>query len=227
MSGSIIDALARANARVTMGLARIAAIALAVIAAVTFGDVVGRYFFHAPFAFTVELTQMAMGLVVYLGVGLVTHEDAHISADVVVLRLPPRLRALLALATNLLALGFLAAMVWRLWLQAEFLRAKGDTTMVWQVPLWPVAVAIAAGSLLLLTGVMLHLIRAWQALANAEGNLCPQRRRSLIANRSAGLPAWIRHCWRFQSWCCCSCCSGRACRSASRWGCRRFSARCC
>ena len=43
--------------------------------------------------------------------------------------------------TNLLALGFLAVMVWRLWLHAEFLRDKGDTTMVWSVPLWPVAFA--------------------------------------------------------------------------------------
>jgi TRAP-type C4-dicarboxylate transport system permease small subunit len=168
MNGSIIDALARANGRVAMGLARIAAVALAVIAVVTFGDVVGRYFFHAPFAFTVELTQMAMALVVYFGVGLVTHEDAHINADVVILRLSPRLRALLALATNLLALGFLTIMVWRLWLQAEFLRAKGDTTMVWQVPLWPVAVAVAAGSVLLLTGVLLHLIGAWRALSNPQ-----------------------------------------------------------
>jgi TRAP-type C4-dicarboxylate transport system permease small subunit len=168
MNGSIIDVLAHANGRVATGLARIAAVALAVIAAVTFGDVVGRYFFHAPFAFTVELTQMAMALVVYFGVGLVTHEDAHISADVVILRLPPRLRALFGVATNLLALAFLAVMVWQLWLQAEFLRAKGDTTMVWHVPLWPVVVAIAAGSVLLLTGVLLHLIGAWQALSNRE-----------------------------------------------------------
>src|SRR5436853_6188470 len=136
MDGSMIDALARANGRVSLWLARIAAAALAVIAVVTFGDVIGRYFFHRPFAFTVELTQIAMALVVYFGVGLVTHEDAHISADVVVLRLRPRLRALMALATNLLAVAFVAVMVWQLWLQAEFLWAKGDTTMVWHVPLW-------------------------------------------------------------------------------------------
>src|SRR5262245_44738259 len=105
MGSPIINGLAGTNGRVAMWLARIAACALAVIAAVTFGDVIGRYFFHTPFAFTVELTQMAMGLVVYFGVGLVTHEGAHISADVVTLRLPPRLRALFALATNLLALG--------------------------------------------------------------------------------------------------------------------------
>src|SRR5213079_1815599 len=111
---SFLDALARANGRASLWLARIAAVALAVIALVTFGDVVGRYFFHASFPFTVELTQMAMALVVYFGVGLVTHENAHISADVVTLRLPTRLRALLAILTNLLALAFLALMVWRL-----------------------------------------------------------------------------------------------------------------
>src|SRR5207247_10338899 len=134
----------------TMWLARIAMVALAVIAVVTFCDVVGRYFFHAPFAFTVELTSFAMAVIVFFGVGLVTHEDAHISADVVTLRLPARLRSLFATITNLLALAFLAIMVWQLWLQAEFLYGKGDTTMVWQVPLWPVAVAIAAGAVLLL-----------------------------------------------------------------------------
>jgi len=168
MTAPIFDLLVRANGRVAMWLARVAACALAVIAAVTFGDVVGRYFFHAPFAFTVELTQMAMAVVVYFGVGLVTHEDAHISADVVTLRLPPRLRALFALVTNLVALAFLAVVVWRLWLQAEFLFAKGDTTMVWTLPLWPIAFAVAAGSVLFLTGVFLHLVGAWAAFSNPQ-----------------------------------------------------------
>ena len=174
MNGSIVGAFARANGRVAMWLARIAAVALAIIAVVTFGDVIGRYFFHAPFAFTVELTQIAMGIVVYFGVGLVTHEDAHISADVVTLRLPPRLRSLFATITNLLALAFLAIMVWQLWLQAEFLYGKGDTTMVWTVPLWPVAFAIAVGSVFYLTGVLLHLIRAFGSMTDPESRSTPQ-----------------------------------------------------
>jgi TRAP-type C4-dicarboxylate transport system permease small subunit len=160
--------LTHANGRVTLWLARVASVALVVIAAVTFTDVIGRYFFQAPFPFTVELTQLAMAIVVYFGVGLVTHEDAHINADVVTLRLPPRGRALLALITNLLALGFLAVMVWRLWVQADFLFAKGDTTMVWAVPLWPFAFAVAFGSLFLLTGVLLQLLHAWVRLTGVE-----------------------------------------------------------
>jgi TRAP-type transport system small permease protein len=163
-----MTSLTRGNGRVTLWLARVASVALVVIAAVTFIDVIGRYFFQASFPFTVELTQLAMAIVVYFGVGLVTHEDAHINADVVTLRLPPRGRALFALITNLLALGFLAVMVWRLWVQADFLFAKGDTTMVWAVPLWPFAFAVAFGSLFLLTGVLLQLLPAWARLTGVE-----------------------------------------------------------
>ena len=99
-----------------------------------------------------------MALIVYFGVGLVTHKTRHIVVDVVTLRLPERCARMLGLVTNVLSLGFLAVMVWRLWLQANFLFAKGDTTMVWNVPLWPVAFAVAAGSIFLLTGVVLHLL---------------------------------------------------------------------
>ncbi|TMJ76936.1 MAG: TRAP transporter small permease [Alphaproteobacteria bacterium] len=165
---SFLDALARANGRASLWLARLAAVALAIIALVTFGDVIGRYFFHAPFAFTVELTQMLMAIVVFFGVGLVTHEDAHISADVVTLRLPPRWRAAVAAVTNLLALCFLAILTWRLWGHAEFLYGKGDTTMVWTVPLWPVAFAVALGSVFYLTGVFLHLLDSMRRVEEPE-----------------------------------------------------------
>src|SRR3954454_12714559 len=168
MNGSIVAALMRANGRVALWLARIASVALAIIAAVTFVDVVGRYFFNAPFAFTVELTQLAMAIVVYFGVGLVTHEDAHINADVVTLRLPPRGRALFALVMNLLASSFLVLVVWRLWVQADFLRGKGDTTMVWTVPLWPFAFAVAFGSIFLLTGVALQVLHSWARVRGVE-----------------------------------------------------------
>jgi TRAP-type C4-dicarboxylate transport system permease small subunit len=162
MHGSIFDRFVQANGRVAAWLARIAMCALALIAVVTFCDVVSRKLFNAPFAVTVELTSFAMAVIVFFGVGLVTHEDAHISADILTLRLLPRLRALFAIITNLLALGFLALMSWRLWLYADMLLEKGDSTQVWNIPLWPVALAVAFGSLFLLTGVLLHLIGAWR-----------------------------------------------------------------
>jgi TRAP-type C4-dicarboxylate transport system permease small subunit len=161
MSDRLTAMLAHANERATLFLARISAAALAVIALTTFCDVIGRYFFHAPFSFTVELTEMGMAVLVYFGIGLVTHENGHISADFLVSRLPPKLGALLAVVTNLLALGFVGLTIWQLWLHAFYLLQKGDLTQNWRVPLWPVAFAAAFGSLFLLTGVLLQLIAAW------------------------------------------------------------------
>jgi TRAP-type C4-dicarboxylate transport system permease small subunit len=164
MRSRLIDTLARANGRVTLWLAWIGAAALAIVALATFCDVIGRYFFHAPFSFTVELTEMGMAVLVYFGIGLVTHENGHISADFLTARLPPKLAALLAVVTNLLALGFVGLVIWRLWLHADYLLQKGDLTQNWRVPLWPVAFAVAFGSLFLLTGVLLQLIAAWMIL---------------------------------------------------------------
>ena len=64
--------------------------------------------------------------------------------------------------------AFLVLMVWRLWVQADFLRDKGDTTMVWTVPLWPFAFAVAFGSIFLLTGVLVQLLHAWARFRGVE-----------------------------------------------------------
>jgi TRAP-type C4-dicarboxylate transport system permease small subunit len=154
------------NGRVTTWLARISAFILAVLAVLTFLDVVGRYFFNSPFTFTVEFTELAMGLIVYLAVGLTTHNNEHISVDVVTLRLRERMRALLEFITGILALGFLVLMIWRVWLQADLLLTKGDTTPVKGWPIWPVAFVMAAGGVFFLTGV---LVRAGDALGRAMG----------------------------------------------------------
>lgn len=99
-----------------MWLARIAAVVLALVATITFLDVFARYLFLKPFSFTVELTEFGMALIVFLAVGLVTHENAHINVDVVTLRLSDKARAVLALVTNAIALVYLVILVWRLWI---------------------------------------------------------------------------------------------------------------
>jgi C4-dicarboxylate transporter DctQ subunit len=156
----------RWNRRAAAVLAYIAAAVLAALALMTFADVVARYLFNRPFIFSVEVTELAMGLIVYFGVGLTTHERAHVSVDVLTLRASERGRALLELVTGLLALGFLGLMIWRLWLRAGALFAAGDQTQVWAIPLWPVAYAMAAAAALLFTGVALHTLAALTRLAH-------------------------------------------------------------
>jgi hypothetical protein len=60
------------------------------------GDVIGRYFFPGAVRLHRRADRDGDGVLVYFGVGLVTHEDAHISADFVTSRLPPRCARCLA-----------------------------------------------------------------------------------------------------------------------------------
>jgi TRAP-type C4-dicarboxylate transport system permease small subunit len=88
--------------------------------------------------------------------------------DVVTLRLSERARVWLGLVANILSLGFVLIMVWRLWLQAAFILSKGDTTPIWNFPLWPIAYLIAAGSIFLVTGLILHLVDSVDRAAHPE-----------------------------------------------------------
>jgi TRAP-type C4-dicarboxylate transport system permease small subunit len=158
----------RLNGLITLALARVATVALALIAVITLCDVVARKIFSSGFTFTVETTEMAMALIVFLGVGLVTHRREHIVVDVVTLRLPERTRVWLGLLTNLLSLGFVVLMVWRLWLQAAFIAGKGDTTPILNFPLAPIAYLIAAGSVFLVTGLVLHVLDSLDRAAHPD-----------------------------------------------------------
>jgi TRAP-type C4-dicarboxylate transport system permease small subunit len=168
MKDVLTSSVGRLNGVVALWLARIATVALALIAVVTLCDVVARKVFHSGFTFTVELTEMAMALIVFLGVGLVTHQRGHIVVDVLTLRLSERARVWLGLVTNILSLGFVLLMVWRLWLQAGFIAAKGDTTPILNFPLWPIAYLIAAGSIFLVTGLTLHVLDSVDRATNRE-----------------------------------------------------------
>ena len=165
MIDTITDRLYRWNGRATQWLARIAAVALALLALTTFCDVIARYFFNAPFSFTVEVTEIAMGVMIYFGVGLTTHDNDHISVDFVTLRLSERMRALIGLVMNVLALGFLILMVWRLWERAFTLFDKGDVSPVMLYPRWPTAFAMAIGAMFFLTGVLVHILLSYRRIS--------------------------------------------------------------
>ena len=152
--------LHRLNGLITLWLARLAAVIMAILALLTFADVGARYLFNRPFNFSVEITELSMGLIVYLGIGLTTHENGHVRVDMVTLRLGERVRAMVEALTSLIALGFLAVMIWRLWLRALVLYEKHDVSQVLHLPFWPVAFAMATASLLVLSGVFLWLIAA-------------------------------------------------------------------
>ena len=156
--------LHRLNGLVTLWLARVAAVIMAFLALITFADVGARYLFNKPFNFSVEVTELSMGLMVYFGLGLTTHENGHVRVDFFTLKLGERVRAAIELLTSLIAVAYLAVMIWRLWLRALVLFEKHDVSQVLHLPFWPVAFAMATAASFLLTGVFLWLLGALRQL---------------------------------------------------------------
>ena len=157
--------LSTLNGRVTMWLARAGAAGLALIMLLTFCDVIGRYVFNAPIVGTVEVTELLMGMMVYLGVGLTTHARGHIRVDIIIDRLPPRIQAFLDALTLTISIVLVVLVCWHLWLKAGVTVEKNDLTQIMEWPIWPAAYVMAAASLLMVTSMLLQLVQALRDLA--------------------------------------------------------------
>ena len=125
----------------------IAAIALLALMALTFADVVGREFLNKPLTFSVELTKLAMGLIVCLAFGTTTMAGRHISVDLVQSFVGKRVFGVLLRASSLLLMIFFGVLAWGLLGKARQFAGDGLATQVLFLPVAPVVYAMSAACL--------------------------------------------------------------------------------
>lgn len=136
--------LVRAGARAAGVLKLVASVLLFAMMAVTFVDVVGRYFLGRALNGAYELTEVLLALVVFAGLPIVTWRREHVTVDLLTARLPAPPRAVLACIAGLATTVVLGLLAWRLGVTARDLTGYGDATMFLGIPLGPVAGAMAA-----------------------------------------------------------------------------------
>ncbi len=152
--------------RVGDGLARAGAFVLAALMFMTFGDVVGRYAFNSPIVGAVEMTEMCMGLIVFLGLAFTTRAGGHIAVDVVTSRLPARWRRRLDLVADVASTLIVGLISWQLWRIAADTVSDNLLTQVWELPVYPVAYVMAAASTLVVVPVAAQTFRSLRALGH-------------------------------------------------------------
>ena len=117
---------------------------------ITILDVLSRHLLHRPVPGVIELNEVLMVGIVFLGLGMAQKEKAHIRAELFVSRLPPKLRRLF----DLLALIF-SACFWVMLLTQAVPRAWGSYLTgeyregLIKFPIWPARWALAIGILIL------------------------------------------------------------------------------
>jgi TRAP-type transport system small permease protein len=115
------------------------------VMAFTVYNVLGRWLFGAPLRGTVELTQLAMIGIVYLGLAYAQHQNTHISVDLLYRKFGRRVRMVVDGFVTLLSVFVLALVAWRLYEYAGVLEAGGRTTASRAIPMHPFAYVAIIG----------------------------------------------------------------------------------
>lgn len=132
----------------TITLNIVVAVAMFGLMAVTFADVVGRYFFSSPLNGSVDIIQMMMGILIFSALPLVSVRQEHITVDLLDRMFSVRARRLRQIVVTGITAAVLAFIGLRMFDSAQYMRANRQLGFILDVPLAPVVYAMSALSFL-------------------------------------------------------------------------------
>lgn len=122
---------------------------------ITFFDVWSRKLGH-PISYAFELTQIAMGLMIYIGLPLVSARREHVVIDLLVMNLASTTQSILRVAMDAACFVMGLIWAWQLWLQAGKLVASNNLFMFSQWPVGPFVYVMSVMTFAM-AGVYLYL----------------------------------------------------------------------
>jgi TRAP-type C4-dicarboxylate transport system permease small subunit len=129
-------------------LGSIAALALVGMVLLTCIDVIGRYLLNRPLTGAFELSEMAMGALVFASLPLVTLRRQQVTVDLFDWLVPASWRVVQDAVAALIAALCIVVVAWRLWVKAQEMLRTGETTAVLKLPVYPLVYYMALLSLL-------------------------------------------------------------------------------
>jgi TRAP-type C4-dicarboxylate transport system permease small subunit len=148
------DARRRIETWLARSLAAAAGTLLLALMLLTLCDVLGRYLLARPVPGAFELTKVAMALLIFAGLPLVTARDGHITIGLLDNLFRGRLAAFRDLLIALLCGATVGVIAWRLWVLAGRLADYGDLFefigLPQAVPAYAMSVLAAATAAVLL-----------------------------------------------------------------------------
>jgi TRAP-type C4-dicarboxylate transport system permease small subunit len=161
---TIVTLIRRVDATVAMGVAIAASLALAVAALASCWQVMGRFVFQIPAAWSEALTRIALIWMVMLGISTALRAGAFVAIDLVRDAVRGRLRFALELAITLACLFLFATLFWLGWemalrVQRQEMAGLG-ISMSWGYAAIPVGSAFAG------LGVVAHFLQNAKRIAS-------------------------------------------------------------
>lgn len=124
----------------------------------TFLDVVGRYLLNRPIRGAFELTELALLVLIFAGLPLVSHADEHVTMDFIDRLLGNRARDIWVRFMHAVCAAIMFFIAWQTWIKAGKIAGYGDTTDVLRILVGPFVYFMTA--MVALTGAV-HLFKVF------------------------------------------------------------------
>ena len=162
------------------------ALDLALIVALIFSNVVGRYALNASFAGAEELSRLLFVWLVFLGAILALQRQAHLGVELVQARLPRRARRGCAVISHLLILYALWLFLQGSWTQTQIGMGTYSTVLHMPNALMSSAGLVCAASMLLIVAINLLRILSNHPRAMVPGEPRPGTPATAVIDAKAG-----------------------------------------
>lgn len=131
-----------------------------VMLAITFGNVIGRYFFHASISFTEEITTNLFVLVSVIGTAIAARDRAHLGLSAFTELLPKKAQRAVSAFGNLMGTAFGAVLfvTGLQMVQTQLAIGAKTTTLMW--PAWIFGLFLPFG------GILIFLRFGWAAISD-------------------------------------------------------------
>ncbi|NYT62965.1 TRAP transporter small permease [Alcaligenaceae bacterium] len=151
--------IAKTTACINKAVTGLGIVALALLPLIVFYDVTARYLFNAPTIWATEISIYLLQLLVFLPMGLLLSENAHIRSTLLTDKLPPGIRHILHLLSLVLVALLAGCITWLGWkLTAHSWNYSQVSATLLAIPLWIPNALIPLGGLLLLVSALGGLI---------------------------------------------------------------------
>lgn len=139
------------------------------IIAIVVIEVISRYVFDHPLIFAHEMTLFLFGPYIVLAGGYTLLHRAHVNVDVIYVRFPVRVRALLALITALLFFFYVSLLLWQGGEMAwDSVVAREVNPTFWAPIIYPIKIILPIAAFLLLMQGLTKFIRDLHVLRSGE-----------------------------------------------------------
>lgn len=131
-------------------------VAMLALTSITVVDIVMRRFFSAPLAFSYEVTQLLVVVIVFCSIPYATSMTRHVSIEVLTDRFPPRYRHLIRTTGDLFCTVVLALIGWQAFSKGMYEHTIGTITGEMEIPLYPFYFVVSGGACIAAITLLIH-----------------------------------------------------------------------